>query len=101
MLSICAVCLAVAAVAISGYALFSQDSGQDSKLAGFSDGQIEDLVEKLNTKGGVIYTTQGKFDISRSNWSLSIEDNVIIAHYGSSNDYYIPFSSIDYIYVNR
>jgi len=45
------------------------------------------------------FHSQGKFDVTKGSWSLAIEDRVIIGHYGSSNDYYIPFSSIDYIHV--
>ncbi len=99
-----AICIAVVAVAIScGLFLPNQDhQEQDTSEGNFTDAQIVDLVDKLMGKGGTIHTTSGSLEISSSRWTIDIEDRVLICHAKSYNqDFYIPFDSIDYIWVYR
>ncbi len=103
LLAILAICTAIVAVAVSCIALFSdqQPDESDSAQGNFTDAQIKELVGKLMINGGKIYTAQGNFDISSSRWSIEIEDRLLVCHSSTYNqDYYIPFASIDYIWVN-
>ncbi len=104
LLAMIAICVAIVAVAISCCSLFSNHDNNelDSSDSNFTDIQIKDLVGKLLNKGGKIYTAQGGIEISSSRWTIDIEDRMLICHFKTySQDYYIPFDSIDYIWVNR
>ena len=104
LLAIVAISIAIAAVAISCGSLIANQGHQESETSegNFTDAQIKDLVGKLLSKGGKIYTAQGGIEISSSRWTIDIEDRVLICHFKTySQDYYIPFDSIDYIWVNR
>ena len=97
-----AICIAVAAVSLSCYAIVDDDASQkkDVAEANFTDKQIVELVEKLKNKGGKIYTAQGNFDLTNRNWTIDIGDKMLVCHFSTYNqDYYIPFSSIDYIWT--
>ncbi len=98
------ICIAAVAIAIScGFLLMNQNhQEQDTSEGNFTDAQIVDLVDKLMNKGGTIHTASGSLEISSSRWTIDIDDRVLICHTKSYNqDFYIPFDSIDYIWVYR
>lgn len=80
ILTIVAICIAVAAVSLSCYAIVDDDASQkkDVAEANVTDRQIVELVEKLKSKGGKIYTAQGSFDLTNRNWTIDVGDRMLV-----------------------
>ena len=99
---------ALALIAIgagAGYYVANHDVTDDS--SGYSSSDVDKILQKyaddLNAKGGVIAFGEGGKHTVKAGDNIEVENGGLVFDYHNSPlnvTYYVPFHSINYVYVN-